>query len=240
MVDEEIQFITVANAEVVANIGAVPTKIIADDPSIEEFSDDEVKDEADESIQLYDRYQTILDLISDNGKKLLATQLWERYGKLNLTKEGKLGGNCIKAINLLQKATPKTIEIVTKALFEENNENMSYDNKCYYIIKNIIEDNATNRYRANKIVNHARRSKHEGENDNNYLNSTGRKMKLFNTKKEFGAFSFVKDFDVACEMLWPNYSCTQNNVMWTTNQARRQGFYTDYTTFGDEFNMMSY
>ena len=92
-----------------------------------------------------------------------------------------------RVINLLQKATTKTIEIVTKALFEENNENMSYDNKCYYIINNIIEDNATNRYRA-KIVNHARRSKHEGVNDNNYLNSTGRKMKLFNTKKEVGAF----------------------------------------------------
>ena len=170
---------------------------------------------------------------------LIAQLLWERYTKLGLLDYGKMGQDALDIIKGLNGILQETLAVIRDCILAEPNDKIAYDNRNWYVVHNIIKDTEANRAHAKKIIEYSKTKHIETINDQNYGDSKGRKMFRFENKHH-ELFEFIHHLDVACRYLWPEYNLTTNTLMWTLENTERQGFHTDYNTFGKGFELMSY
>jgi DNA modification methylase len=163
-------------------------------------------------------------------------QLWKRYISLGLLKHKSDGDKAYTALGLLPHISVSALKIVVQVL--EKDVDLDYTKRRCFFIK-LLEDNKENRDAVEVIRKIALNSKDkENITDKNYEGSEGRKLYKYKKADKFG---FMQDFNSAMGVLWPGYTASEYQAVWTANnKCRRQGFHTDYNTFGKNNYIMAY
>jgi site-specific DNA-methyltransferase (adenine-specific) len=170
----------------------------------------------------------------------IGDMLWGRYQKLDILDCKKHANLALESLKMIQNTNSKVMDIVIQILNNQPNDTISYWNQHYQLLKNVVEDNVENRNFSKSLVDFGKRAQHQTLNDQNYEQSSGRKIYVMETDKEIAKMKELDFFDEVIKICWPAYSPGYHTLIWSTEKTARQGFHTDYNQFGGEFKHMSY
>jgi DNA modification methylase len=208
----------------------------SDEENLTDLNEEKLLESAiKESMDLLEKFRN-----ADALKYEIGNKLWGRYEKLGLLKNSAYAKQVCAAFSAFANISQTCLSIIVQVLDQEPNCSISYDNQSFMIINNVLDDNEKVRGLVSDLMSYGLKQPKEILQDQNYKDSTGRRMHRMESNKELKMINFLDFMNEVYTILFPAYVTTSYNLMWSSEKTMRQGFHTDYNTFGEDYNMMAY